>query len=170
MSIPRTKDELLSNERRLSIETRFTKLSSNAPYGCIEWLGVKDSWGYGSMRIGEHKMGAHKVSVLLDGRDIPDGAVVMHSCDNPSCVNPEHLTVSTQSANIKDCVAKGRHASNATVSARAAAKLAGSRFYDGAPCKIHGTTRRKTINGGCVDCAEDYRVLKNLLRKQPRNG
>ena len=39
---------------------------------------------------------------------IPQGMVVMHSCDNPGCINPQHLSVGTQSDNMKDCAAKGR--------------------------------------------------------------
>ena len=38
----------------------------------------------------------------------PPGMVIMHSCDNPACCNPEHLVLGTQSDNIRDCVAKGR--------------------------------------------------------------
>lgn len=40
---------------------------------------------------------------------IPDGLLVLHSCDNPRCVNPGHLEVGTQQKNIEDCVARGRH-------------------------------------------------------------
>ena len=39
---------------------------------------------------------------------VPEGMVVMHTCDNPACCNPHHLVVGTQSDNIKDCVSKGR--------------------------------------------------------------
>ena len=39
---------------------------------------------------------------------VPEGMVVMHTCDNPGCFNPSHLTVGTQSDNIRDCVRKGR--------------------------------------------------------------
>ena len=42
---------------------------------------------------------------------IPSGMVVMHTCDNRRCFNPQHLRLGTQSDNIRDCVAKGRHSS-----------------------------------------------------------
>ena len=42
---------------------------------------------------------------------IPEGMVVLHTCDNPGCFNPEHLRIGTQAENIQDSVAKGRHSS-----------------------------------------------------------
>lgn len=44
------------------------------------------------------------------GERLAPGAVVMHSCDNRSCVNPDHLSVGTHRANVHDAIKKGRHA------------------------------------------------------------
>jgi hypothetical protein len=52
---------------------------------------------------------AHRLAwELANNRPVPDGLVVMHSCDNPRCVNPSHLSVGTQSQNIHDSIRKGR--------------------------------------------------------------
>jgi len=51
---------------------------------------------------------AHRLSYQIHKGEIPEGMVVMHSCDNPSCVNPDHLSIGTQSQNIKEAIAKGR--------------------------------------------------------------
>jgi hypothetical protein len=51
---------------------------------------------------------AHRVSWALAFGDIPVGQYVLHQCDNPRCVNPNHLFLGDQLANIRDCVSKGR--------------------------------------------------------------
>jgi hypothetical protein len=80
----------------------------NKTDSCWEWQGSKDRDGYGRYKSNGKLWQAHRYSVLLDGKD-PKGMVVMHSCDNPSCVRPDHLQLGTQADNIKDMIAKGRY-------------------------------------------------------------
>lgn len=72
---------------------------------CWEYNGTRSPYNYGVVR----QVAAHRLSVWLDGRDIPDGMHVLHECDNPPCVNPRHLKVGTRSQNMRDMVARGRH-------------------------------------------------------------
>jgi len=76
------------------------------------WTSVKNNHGYGLMRKGtrasEGKALAHRVSYELANGEIPEGAVIMHVCDNPSCVNPAHLLLGTQRENMHDMARKGR--------------------------------------------------------------
>ena len=51
-------------------------------------------------------MPAHRAAVVAAGRAIPDGCVVMHTCDRPLCVNPEHLVVGSVTENNRDAAAK----------------------------------------------------------------
>lgn len=79
---------------------------------CWMWTGQVMGRGYGSLRTarGSRPVGAHRFSwSIRNGRWPSDGMVIMHSCDVPSCVNPDHLSEGTQSQNIQDCVKKGRH-------------------------------------------------------------
>ena len=79
---------------------------------CWIWTGKSvNQKGYGQIQIGgretKQKL-VHRLSYEIHYGEIPEGMVVMHSCDNPSCVNPDHLSVGTQSQNILDAFARGR--------------------------------------------------------------
>jgi hypothetical protein len=78
---------------------------------CWWWIGAQFAHGYGAIAspLERKTLRAHRVSYELHIGPIPDGMVIMHSCDNPSCVNPEHLVAGPQGDNVRDCVAKGRH-------------------------------------------------------------
>lgn len=75
---------------------------------CWAWIGHVGSEGYGYFRMPKRPVYAHRMSYELANGAIPDGLVVMHKCDNPRCVRPEHLALGTQSENIRDCFKRGR--------------------------------------------------------------
>jgi len=76
---------------------------------CWEWKRQRDDEGYGVFVYRDREYMAHRVACAIKyKRDIPQELVVLHSCDNPPCCNPHHLTPGTQAQNIADRVAKGR--------------------------------------------------------------
>ena len=96
---------------RLPIEVRFNdnKYEVNEITGCWEWKRATNNIGYGMFRIKQGLMRtAHRVSYELFKGPIPKGMVVCHKCDNPKCVNPDHLWVGTMKDNIRDMDNKGR--------------------------------------------------------------
>lgn len=75
---------------------------------CWEWVGYKDSCGYGSIRFENKQYKTHRFMYILTYGSIPDGLYVCHSCDNPKCCNPKHLWLGTQLDNVNDMYSKGR--------------------------------------------------------------
>jgi len=78
--------------------------------GCWEWTGLKHPTGYGLYTRDGVTYRAHRWAYEHVNGSIPEGGVIMHTCDRPSCVNPDHLRVGTHNENRADCVAKGRQA------------------------------------------------------------
>ncbi len=79
--------------------------------GCWLWSGAVDACGYGRINVAGHTRRAHRIAYIEARGAIPPGLEVLHRCDTPCCVNPEHLTTGTHAANMADMAAKGRAAS-----------------------------------------------------------
>lgn len=103
-------DERLKKRSQESAVARFFskvhKPSDEA--GCWLWLGCKTTKGYGQLYKSGRMIRAHAFSYELHYGKVGNGMMVLHSCDNPSCVNPGHLFVGDQQSNMDDMVRKGR--------------------------------------------------------------
>lgn len=97
----------------VAYQTRFwKKVGAPNERGCREWLACRDGDGYGvvSHPSSKHNRRATHVALELhDGLPVLPGTVVMHSCDNPSCVEPTHLKRGTAAENTSDMIAKKRN-------------------------------------------------------------
>ena len=76
--------------------------------GCWNWRAAQTRKGYGHMSFGGKVVESHRVSWMLNVGPIPSGLWVLHRCDNPLCVRPDHLFLGTAKDNIQDAWKKGR--------------------------------------------------------------
>jgi hypothetical protein len=76
---------------------------------CIEFQGPRTSKGYGQLNQEGKVQYAHRAAWEQANGPIPAGMVIMHTCDNPPCINPLHLQMGTQGDNLRDMTRKGRH-------------------------------------------------------------
>ncbi|MEE9395204.1 MAG: HNH endonuclease [Planctomycetota bacterium] len=93
-----------------SPEERFWSYVTKAPPGeCWEWQGVRSGDGYGAIRWPgfSYKIGAHRASWMVRHGPIRGDQWILHRCDNPPCVNPDHLYLGDASQNMKDAYERG---------------------------------------------------------------
>ncbi len=92
----------------MSVIDRLMSKVKVSESGCIEYQFARDSNGYGRFWYNGQMRLAHRVAWELLRGPVPDGLFVCHDCDNPCCVNVEHLFLGTQFDNMSDCASKGR--------------------------------------------------------------
>ncbi len=145
------KGEFYTHEQLLASFNRMI----NKTESCWIWIGANDrKRGYGSFHIKGKSIGAHRVAYEFFIGAIPKGMVVMHKCDNPRCVNPEHLQIGTQKQNIHDMISKGRKAD-----LRASTCKRGHDLTDEKNLYIYRTGRI------CKLCALERSLKKPLFRR-----
>lgn len=83
---------------------------SAGPESCWPWTKSRRDFGYGRMAFAGTVESANRIAWRLTNGDIPNGLLVLHSCDNPPCCNPKHLFLGTHEDNFADMVSKGRGA------------------------------------------------------------
>ena len=76
--------------------------------GCWLWKKYTNKQGYGTMKFKGSMQLTHRISYSIFIEPIPETLLVLHRCDNPSCINPHHLWLGTNTDNVKDKVIKGR--------------------------------------------------------------
>jgi hypothetical protein len=102
-------------DKKTTLDRFWEKVEIGGSDQCWLWTGSKRNKGYGAFiyeKNGQVVQGrAHRYSYELHVGEIPPGLFVLHTCDNPACVNPFHLFLGTNQDNVDDMMKKGRHKS-----------------------------------------------------------
>ena len=95
------------HEREKTVLQRFEEKIDKSG-DCWIWTAVLSNRRYGKFKLKGKMMSAHRASWIFANGKIPDGMCVLHHCDNPPCVNPDHLWLGTNKDNSGDMIKKGR--------------------------------------------------------------
>jgi hypothetical protein len=120
------------------------KVSPGEEDECWEWTGAKQSMGYGMIRLtaGRPVLAHCAMFVIATGEDLFKKDEVLHACDNPGCVNPNHLSKGSHADNLADAVRKGRMSSGDEHRKKVLAGLGGN-WRSG---KTHGAAVREGLH------------------------
>lgn len=141
------------------IERLMSRLAFGAS-DCWHWRGARSHDGYGTMRaMGEQK--ASRIAWKLFHGAIPAGMLVLHRCDNPACVNPEHLFLGTQLDNMKDMKAKGRRKGIGAGASNGRAKLTSEQVTRIRRLTEFGVPRKELSQQFGVSRSSIDRIIKN---------
>lgn len=122
---------------------------------CIEWQKAKDKAGYGVSWLKGKWIRAHRKAYIETFGDIPKELVVRHTCDNRSCVNPDHLVLGTHQQNSTDMVERNRQAKGSNVGT---AKLTEELVQ-----------MIRSMNGSSSNLAEFFNVSKTTIKDIKKN-
>jgi len=137
---------------------KFVKMPQNKDE-CWMWTGASSSgpkswnWQYGMMSVHGQAMGAHRVSYALFIGDIPEGTLVIHSCNQTKCVNPMHLRLGTAKENMQQCVQEGRFGARDNHRKLLAEEVA----------EIRATLRKNNSYGTQARLAREYAVRSSTI-------
>jgi hypothetical protein len=142
------------------IEAFHCKYIVNEETGCWQWIGYISPRGYGQFRFNKKNYQAHRFSYEYYVNEIEKDMIIMHLCDNPKCVNYNHLKVAYQKDNIKDCIEKNRKARGN--------KLPNSKLNDNQIVEIKLLLQNPYL-GLQKDLAIKYNVTQTLISRIKKN-
>jgi hypothetical protein len=149
-----------------AIDRFISRINFTANNACWNWCAGKNNSGYGSFSAGGKAYGAHRFSYIITFGDISNDELVCHSCDNPSCVNPNHLWVGTVKDNIADKVRKNRQPKG---DSHPRPKSKRTHCLSGHEYNNENTYWTKSNHRKCRRCHADFETIRRVKRLEKLN-
>src|SRR5690606_3920479 len=129
----------------------FWSKATRTENGCLEWQGALNANGYGvNSRYLLGEVNAHRIAYKIKNEEIPEGMFVCHKCDNPKCIDPDHLFAGTAKDNFIDMVNKGRYRhSNKRLDGESAAQII-RLYYGGNGVRMHHLAKKFNVSLGTI--------------------
>ena len=148
-------------------ESRVTVQAS----GCWEWRYAKNKKGYGRVGLPKTRktVFAHRLAYEVLVGPIPKGLCLLHSCDNPSCCNPDHLRIGSKAENNKDIIERGRHVAGGTKTPKSRCKYERGEKHHAAKFRANDIRliRIRYSSGECTqqELASEYGTSRDAIGK-----
>ena len=157
-SLAITKDQEISFWSKVAV--------TDDAHECWEWNGARKPKGYGNVRINKKYLTSHRIAFILSNGPIISNYIVCHTCDNPSCCNPNHLMLGTIKSNASDMLMKGRQKKK--IHAARGEKSASSKLCNSEVMEIRSAYESKQLNQ--YELAEKYNVsqfaISSIVRRK----
>lgn len=147
-------------------EEQLTRFVKDEETSCWMWYGGKCKDGYGKLKRYGKTVRAHRVFYEINKGPIPEGMVIMHTCDTPACVNPEHLIAGTHLENELDKDKKGRRSPSPSISHPESLPRGPNHPNFGKPMKPHVKEALRIANLNKILTIEEKEKRSPLVREQ----
>lgn len=129
---------------------------------CWHWDGCRNEWQYGKILVNKKCKMAHRVAYEVWNGAIPIGKIIMHTCDCPPCINPQHLKIGTDLENSQDMYRKKRskHFSGQ--------ENKNSKLTNNIVSKIKNEIKNNPYYGQLADLAREHKISYSVIKKIKR--
>lgn len=148
----------LTEKDKLRFWAKVNKEGPTVPYvgtKCWDWTGWVSRNGYAQFRVSGVRTMVHRISYALFHGRTPCDLFVLHRCDRPSCVNPDHLIAGTQKENLLDMLSKGRGRQPS------GEKAGASKLTEAIVIEMR---RRHSLGEDCARLGREFNVTKSTAR------